>query len=213
MRDLVFLVYKDLVAAKWFLLAALPIYVLQLATLDVSPPAVMVLTLLFSMLFAFGNIGIEETQGTEATWCSLPLSRERIVVGRYLTTTLGVLVGLGLSGAINGPGIGALALVFFTLQMAVALYLPCYFRFGAGRGLMVFCWVALGLFAAIALAGAALSVVTQTDFTPDQEQIEAATAWFRAVEAILASSLVLVVLLATTASAALSVRWYGARDC
>ena len=89
MRDVVNLVYKDLVAARWFLLAALPIYSLQLVTLDTSPPVALLFVLIFSALFAFGSIGVEETQGTEVTWCSLPVDRGTIVVARSPLTRSG----------------------------------------------------------------------------------------------------------------------------
>jgi hypothetical protein len=209
------LIYKDVVAARWFLLGTVPIYSLQLITLDASPPVTLLFTMLFSLMFASGSLAIDEVQGTEVTWCSLPVDRATLVIARYVTATLGILLGLGLSAAISGKsvGLGALVVLFFMLQSAVALFLPCYFRFGAGRGLMVFAVVMLAIVVAFAVAGAVLAAVTETDPTPDGERIAALEAWFEAVRLIVSVALVVTALAATAGSAALAIRWYAARDC
>lgn len=215
MLEIARLVYKDIVGAKWFLLAALPIYALQLASLDAAPPLVLALTMLFAAMFAFGSIGIDEVQSTEMTWRSLPVGRGHIVLARYLTATLGSLLALALHLAISDTGLGLapLVMLFFLLQSAIALYLPCYFRFGAGRGLMAFAVLALGIIVVLAVVGAAVAGITDSDFTPDRERREAAAAWLETVRAIVAVTLVLAAAALTTGSVALAYRWYAARDC
>jgi len=213
--NIVNLVYKDVVAARWLLLAALPIYALQLVTLDASPPVTLALAFIFSALFASGSLAIDEVQGTEVTWCSLPVDRGTLVVARYATVTLGILLGLGPCAAISGKtvGLGALVVLFFMLQSTAALFLPCYFRFGAGRGLMVFAVVTLVIVVALTLAGALFAAITDADLTPDRERIVALEAWFEAVRVIVTVALIVTALAATAGSAALAIRWYAARDC
>ena len=67
------LVWKDLLSARWFLVAALPVYAIQLTGLAAVPPVFVLITALFTAVMAYGSLGIEEVQGTEALWRSLPV--------------------------------------------------------------------------------------------------------------------------------------------
>jgi ABC-type transport system involved in multi-copper enzyme maturation permease subunit len=175
----------------------------------------MVVTLIFTSLMAFGSLGIEETQGTEPTWCSLPVDRSQIVLARYSTTLLAILLGLGLSWAIHSGSLGlaAQSLSFFMLTVTASLFLPCYFRLGIGKGIMVFAVIMLGILMSFAAAGALLSYMTHGSALPDGQSIAAAEAWLEPLVPFVAIGLLTLALAAAGVSAFLSVRWYSARDC
>ncbi|KPK79782.1 MAG: hypothetical protein AMS25_11395 [Gemmatimonas sp. SM23_52] len=164
------LVYKDIVAARRLLWLVLPLGGVQIAGMAFVPLVYIITALTFSALLAFGSIALEEGQRTELLWNSLPVSRAEFVAARYLTTLIGMLAALILSwalaqavtrlasGAADGPagllGLEAHALLFGFLALGAAVYLPLYFRFGAGRGLLYL--------SAIAVAGLLIvSLVTQ----------------------------------------------------
>jgi len=156
------LVWKDLVAARWFLILLIPFYVLQLAATASQAPIFFVFTALFTGLLGFGSIALEDQQNTELLWCSLPVTRRDVVLARYLSTGLGLLIGLGLSWSVGRAAaqwMGAAArseaaasagyliygALFVLLALIAAVFLPCYFRFGAGRGLVVFSSIGIGV--------------------------------------------------------------------
>ena len=160
------LVLKDLEAAKWLLLLVMPIGLLQIAVFASYGPAFPIAALVFAGLLAFGSIAIEEVQRTEILWSSLPLTRGQIVAGRYLTVLIGILAGLGTSWAVarivlvSGAaeaevapfvGLKVHTLLFVVLILAAAVYLPLYFRFGAGRGLTIFSALAVAGLIALTL--------------------------------------------------------------
>jgi ABC-type transport system involved in multi-copper enzyme maturation permease subunit len=212
------LIVKDLIAARWFLLVILVLYTAQLATMTISPPAAMVMTFIFTSMMAFGSLVIEETQGTEATWCSLPVDRHQIVLARYATTLLAITLGLGISWAVSAGTLGVMAQssAFFTLTVTASLFFPCYFRLGVGRGVMVFAIVSLGIVVLLAGVGALFSFMTEGSAlpeAPDKQQIAAAEVWLQGLAPLLASVLIVTALAVAGVSAFLSVRWYSARDC
>jgi len=148
------LVWKDVVAGRRAFSVVISLGVLQLAVTGSVGPVFLPTAFLFSGVFAFSPVFLEETQHTEILWNSLPVTRGRIVAARYLSVVLGILVGLGLSWAVGqvvtrlmrsgagGPaGAGdlhAMALLFVVLMLAAALFLPFYFRWGLGRGGVIF---------------------------------------------------------------------------
>jgi len=212
------LIVKDLIAARWFLPVILVLYVAQLATMTIAPPMAIVITLLFTSMMAFGSLGIEETQGTEATWASLPVDRHQIVLARYATTLLAITLGLGISWAVSTGTLGLTvhSSTFFMLTVMASLFLPCYFRLGIGRGLAVFAIVSLGILFLLAGVGALISFLTNGSALPDmpdERQVAAAEAWLQRVAPIVAGVLVVTALAVAGVSALLSVRWYSARDC
>ena len=230
------LVWKDVVAARWILIVALPLYAIQLVTLTTAPPVSILVTLLFTALFAFGSIGMEEIQGTDALWCSLPVSRSVFVFARYATTVVGVLLGLGTSWVVGlaawswfrraedaaaafpyGPG--TYALLFLVLLGAAALYLPCYFRLGAGRGSLLFSVLVL---ATLVLASAAGSLIVylaggadalESVWKPDPEEVARLLASLGRLNLILATGVVAITMALVVGSAALAARFFDARDC
>lgn len=230
------LVWKDVVAARWVLIAAIPLYALQIVTMAGTPPALILVTLLFTAVFAFGSIVLEEIQGTETLWCSLPVERSTIVFARYLTVVLVTVVGLGTSFALGRAGLHwipatgdresvvqlgplAYALLFFVILGAAAMYLPCYFRLGAGRGLMLACALAL-VFLVLATATGSLIIylaggsdALQTAQTPSPDDLVRARAWLQRWDGFLAVTVALVALLLAAGSAVLSAGFYNRRDC
>jgi ABC-type transport system involved in multi-copper enzyme maturation permease subunit len=156
------LVWKDIVVARWVLILLIPFYVLQLAFTASQAPIFFIFTTLFTGLLGFGSIGLEDHQNTESLWCSLPVTRRDVVLARYLSTALGLLLGLGLSwsigrattlwmgtaargGSAASTGFLVYAALFALLVLLAAVFLPCYFRFGAGRGLVVFSAIGIGV--------------------------------------------------------------------
>jgi ABC-type transport system involved in multi-copper enzyme maturation permease subunit len=212
------LIVKDLIVARWFLLVILVLYAAQLATMTIAPPAAMVVTLIFTSLMAFGSLGIEETQGTEATWCSLPVDRRQIVLARYATTLLAITLGLSISWAVSGGILGPMAQssTFFLLTVMASLLLPCYFRLGLGRGMATFAIVVLGILVLLGGAGALISFLTNGSAfpdMPDKQRVAEAEVWLQRMAPFMASVLVATALAVAAVSALLSVRWYSARDC
>ena len=164
------LVWKDVAAARRLLWLVLPVGAAQIAGMSFLPPIYVIGVLMFSALLAFGSLAVEENQRTELLWISLPVSRGQIVTARYLTTVVGAVVGLAIGwalanlltrmapGAADGPAallsLEAHAVLLGILVFVAAVYLPLYFRLGAGRGLL--------FFLAIAVAGLiVVSLVTQ----------------------------------------------------
>ncbi|HXI03228.1 MAG TPA: ABC-2 transporter permease, partial [Candidatus Saccharimonadales bacterium] len=162
------LVLKDLVAGRRLLALILPLGVVQLATFAVVGPIFLLGALVFTSLLAFGSIALEELQGTETLWSSLPVTRGQIVLARYLTVLIGILTGLCLSWAAgqtvirlgSGPagapalvGLRAHAFLISLLLLAAALYLPLLFRFGASKGFLVFSALSVGLLLVLTVAG------------------------------------------------------------
>jgi hypothetical protein len=154
------LVWKDVEAARRPLLLVIVLGVFQLASFATFGPVFLPAALVFSGLLAFIPIPVEEVQGTEILWNSLPVTRGQIVGARYLSVLAGILAGLGTSWVVGQTvtrlvpsgasgtapfvGLGAHALLFSFLALASALFLPLYFGFGAGRGMIVFSAVAVG---------------------------------------------------------------------
>jgi ABC-type transport system involved in multi-copper enzyme maturation permease subunit len=162
------LVWKDAVAAQRLLWLVIPLGTVQLAVLALVPGLYPLAALTFAALLGFGSIAVEEAQRTELLWNSLPVSRGEFVTARYLTTLIGIVAGLAFGWALSqavtrlaaeGPSallrLGAHALMFTVLVLGAAVYLPLYFRFGAGRGALVFS-------AAGVVALLVISLVTQS---------------------------------------------------
>lgn len=155
------LVLKDLAAARRLLLLILPLGLVHLAVFSSFGPIYFPTACLFAALLAFGPIALEEIHRTEILWNSLPVSRGQIVLARYVTTLIGILAGLAMSwgvGRLAARFIAAEAsspspfaalrahiLLFSFLVLGMALFLPLYFHFGAGRGTILFSAVGVGL--------------------------------------------------------------------
>ena len=186
------LVWKDVSAARRLLWLVLPVGGAQLAAMAFMPPIYVLGVLIFSALLAFGSLAVEETQQTELLWISLPLSRGQIVTARYLTTVLGTVAGLAIGWALanvltrlapaaaDGPAellsLDAHAVLLGFLVLVAAVYLPLYFRLGAGRGLLYFLAIAVaGLIIVSLVTKMILSVKGYPSPTADPEYWRAQT--------------------------------------
>jgi len=163
------LVWKDVVAGGRLLAVVLPLGVLQVATFALTGPLFFVGAMMFTGLLAFGSIAIEEMQDTERLWASLPVTRGQIVAARYTTVLLGIATGLGSSwaagraaamlpitpewdpAAVANPGV--LAAMAAILMLSAAVFLPLCFRFGAGRGVVIYLAVSVGFLLLVSVAG------------------------------------------------------------
>lgn len=161
------LIRKDLIAARRFLLLAIPLGGVQLAVLASIPPIYPIAALSFAALLGFGSIALEESQRTELLWNSLPVTRSDFVTARYLVALIGTTAGLVLGWALaqlvaNSISSGVFASVTFTsfsahafmfglLVLAAAVFLPLHFRFGPGRAVIFFSAVALSTVVVLSL--------------------------------------------------------------
>lgn len=229
------LVWKDVVLGSWILLGLIPLYVLQLMGLATIGPASLFVTFLFTTAFVFGSIGIEEVQGTETLWCSLPISRADVVLARYATAAIGVVFGLGTSWLVahaagawivvepqRSPGVlgfGAYAALFAMFLGSAALFLPCYFRYGAGRGILLFLVLLLAvLFALSALGSVAVYLAGGDEVVAalrgrDPERLALARAWIERWGGLVAAAIAAGAAALFVASSVLSVRFFESRDC
>jgi ABC-type transport system involved in multi-copper enzyme maturation permease subunit len=228
------LVWKDLVAARRLLPLVLAVGAVQVAVMSFVPGIYVMAALTFAAVLAFGSIAVEEYQRTELLWNSLPVRRGHFVTARYLTTLTGIVPGLALSwglartmrltvrgaaadGAAALLSFDAHAVLFGLLLFAAALYLPLYFRFGAGRGLLLLMAIAVaGLILVPPLAGALLAATGQPGAVSEAETwrtlISTAARWAeprfgRVLAAFLGSGIV-----ALGVSLLLSRRLYQRRD-
>ena len=180
------LVWKDVSAARRLLWLVLPVGGAQIAAMSFVPPIYVIGVLIFSTLLAFGSLAVEENQRTELLWICLPVSRGQIVTARYLTTLVGAVAGLVIGwtlvnvvtrmapGAADGPAVllslDAHAVLFGILVLVAAVYLPLYFRLGAGRGLLSFLAIAVaGLIVVSLLTKLILSAKGYPSPTADPE--------------------------------------------
>jgi ABC-type transport system involved in multi-copper enzyme maturation permease subunit len=229
------LILKDIVAAHWILAIMIPFYALQLAATISMAPIFYLFTLIVTTLLAFGSIGLEDHHGTESLWCSLPMTRRHVVLARYLTTGLGMLLGLAMSwlvglgvsrlaivradpNSVAPPGLPGYAALFILLALIASVFLPCYFRFGAGKGLIVFSAIGVGLLIVIPmLVQLVLFVAGYSNPLLDTELLRRRAAEIGAAErerlAHLAIGVMTVLATAATLlSAGLSIRFYEKRD-
>lgn len=163
------LIWKDIVAGRRLLAVILPLGILQVATFALAGPLFLPAALAFTGLLAFGPIAMEELQGTERLWASLPVTRGQIVAARYLTALIGILAGLGSSWAagraivllpVTSEGDPAsvanhvtVALMAAILLLAAAVYLPLHFKYGAGRGVVIYLGASVGFLLLLSVAG------------------------------------------------------------
>jgi hypothetical protein len=234
------LVWKDVVAARWLLLAALPIYALNLAAMAGAWPIFAMIGLSFTAVLAFGSLAMEEIQGTGILWASLPADRREIVVARYLTTVLGAGLGLGISlgvertmsavrAASGGeagatlPVSAAVHVVHLLLLLLVAtVLLPLCFRLGAGNGVLAFSAVAVAGILLISLGGQLLLWLAGLANplldpglyrgTPEVDQAQATVAWLRQRGGTLLGASALATAAALMVSAGVSIHLFETRD-
>jgi ABC-2 family transporter protein len=234
------LCYKDYLASRWLWLSIAVLYVLYI----VQPLGQSLLVMIFGAMAVFGALAIpliwEDQNRTEALYASLPLTRRRIVGGRYL---LGGFIGLAAAALIFGMAPLTLTLLrapayqnalgpLLSVEAAVgyacisgflvAGFLPFYYRLGLAKGNLAFLTglVALGLGVAglERLASRTLNLIPPL-FTPDffKDPGRGALGLLGVIRTALGSvlfiSLTLLILAALVfVSFRLSVRTYEERD-
>jgi hypothetical protein len=162
---------KDFVACRWWWLLVIAVFLLYWTFPFRSSLALMLGAVVLTSGWIAVALTLEDRYRTEAFYCSLPLRRSTIVLGRYVLAGIlapagGILVFLYAhllnSVTLFGPTKIALApfltvegVTTFVLFMAVlvSLYLPFYFRYGLGRGTLAFAAAVLVLAAGIAGLG------------------------------------------------------------
>ncbi len=163
MRSVLALVWKDIVAGRLVLAIVLPLFALKLWSMRDLGPAYVVVVMLSGFILGFGSLGLEETQRTEQTWMSLPVSRTQLVVARYLTVLTGLTIVFVPACLINPALTLPLVALLFAFALGAAIFLPAYFRWGIGRAMPIsaIAWLVLSIplgFAGFAWWGPALAL-------------------------------------------------------
>lgn len=147
------LIYKDLRVGMVFLLLVVPTFAVGAAGGARVGPVFFWFTLVFAAALILGLSQMDWRHGVERFVHSLPVSRELVVYSRYGSALLGGLLSLAIGGAagvwrgVSMTSAGAawprwvsadVALAWVLLfAMLVAVYLPCYFRWGHGKGYII----------------------------------------------------------------------------
>ncbi|MCX6564902.1 MAG: ABC-2 transporter permease [Candidatus Aminicenantes bacterium] len=223
---------KDLLAARWFLLAnmtVLLLYALQpyfSAGFIMAAGGVVVIAGLAIVFF------LEDRDKTEILTLSLPVKRSAIVGARHLLGALflavcggivfGVIAPLGtvIRSRSDAAGLSRLlsieaAVLFFVITLFfLALYLPLYHRFGFGRGTIVFLIAGIAL---VSLGAAGLFAILPAAPAPGRELGTAVIGSVRAIRSSLGTPLFLlsavaVVVVPFAISLRLSLRFYARRE-
>ncbi len=163
------LCYKDYLAGRWLWLGVAVLFILYI----IQPMGQTILIMAFGTLAVYGLLAVTliyEDQGrTETLYASLPLKRRTIVRGRYLLSGL-ILLGGGavifgsaalILASLKAPAYGkalspllsaeGIAGYFLATVFLLSSFLPLYYRFGLGRGNLLYF---SGLFAfLLAVAG------------------------------------------------------------
>jgi len=146
------LIYKDLRVGLPFLVVLVVMFVLGSAG-AVRAPVFFWVSLVFAATLMLGLSQMDWRHGVDRFVHSLPVSRALVVYSRYVSALLGGALTLaiaGTAGMLRGMAFDtvgqawprmvaadvalAWALLFAVI---VALYLPCYFRWGHGKGYII----------------------------------------------------------------------------
>lgn len=159
---------KDLRAGAVFLWAAMPVYILAGLQVFSFGSAFFWASVVCASLLVIGACALDWKNGADLFVHSLPVTRAAVVRARYLTAAaagalslaLGAALGIAAALILEARGVpwprwvaADVGLSFVAAYAAVvAVYLPCHFRWGFGRGNVA---AALLLAAAILVADAA----------------------------------------------------------
>lgn len=145
---------RDVIVNKYIWLVTLPFYLVYGAIFFRTNVGFLLIHVLFSLGLVIGMLAVEEMNGTDRLFCSLPLKRATIVAARYLSSfliglfvlALFLLYGSFLDSTMNGAALdfgpvkarsAAVSYLIF-LTLAFSLYFPFYFRFGTAKGAFYF---------------------------------------------------------------------------
>ena len=147
------LLYKDLRVGLVFLALLVPMFVLGAFGAVGRGQVFFWYCLVFAAAIVFGVSQMDWRHGVDRFVHSLPVSRDLVVRARYAWAVLAgatTLMVAGAAGVMNGSRLAAagqdwprwvsadVALAWVLLYVAVvSLYLPCYFRWGHGRGYII----------------------------------------------------------------------------
>lgn len=153
------LIRKDLIACRLFFLIGVPLYALWALSTFQNPLGFLLLNVGAIVALTLAPIVVDDKYRIDTLVCFLPPSRSKVVLARYLMALVALLIGLGAQ-----YGFGALLSIWFSQTRFwtscspeilfvfcvvpvgfVALYLPCFFRFGLGRGSFAFAVLMTGL--------------------------------------------------------------------
>jgi len=146
------LIYKDLRVGLPFLVVLVVMFILGSAG-AVRAPVYFWVSLVFAATLMLGLSQMDWRHGADRFAHSLPVSRALVVYARYASALLGgalTLAVAGTAGMLRGMALDMVgqawprmmaadvALAWVLLFAAiVALYLPCYFRWGHGKGYII----------------------------------------------------------------------------
>jgi hypothetical protein len=146
------LIRMDFIACRLILAIGMVVYVLYAATAYESVLSLFVLNIAVTIALILVPIIIQDKYRIENLVAFLPPARYKVVAARYVVAVLALGVGLALQyglGAVlsvwlQRSGFRTLCaletiFVFCFVPLAfVSLFLPCWFRFGLGRGAFFF---------------------------------------------------------------------------
>jgi len=147
---------KDYLASRWLWLSVAVLFILYI----IQPMGQTIIIMVLGTLAVYAAMGVtliyEDQNRTEALYASLPLKRRTIVRGRYLLVGL-ILLGGGavifgsaalILALLKAPAYGkalspllsaeGIAGYFLATVFLLGSFLPLYYRFGLGRGNLLY---------------------------------------------------------------------------
>jgi hypothetical protein len=162
------LCYKDYLAGRWLWLSIAVLFILYI----IQPMGQTMIIMTLAALSVYATLSVTliyEDQGrTETLYASLPLQRRTIVRGRYLLAGLIIIGGAAVvfgSAALTlalfktpayekalSPllSVDGVASFLFAAVFLLSAFLPLYYRFGLGRGNIIYSGALFALLMAIA---------------------------------------------------------------
>lgn len=147
------LLYKDLRVGLVFLCLAIPCFAIGASAGVRGGPVFFWISLVFAVALVLGTSQMDWRHGVDRFMHSLPVSRDLVVRARYAWAVLAgalTLVAAGIAGVVQAVRLTSagqewprwvsadVALAWMLLfAIIVALYLPCYFRWGHGKGYII----------------------------------------------------------------------------
>ena len=164
---LVRFVRKDVLAGRRYLWIIVPFFMVYGVMVYITTSMYPIVCGVFVFFLSIAPALLETRYKSDILFCSLPLSRKQVVLGRYAGSVVIALFGLAVSfiysiildSLVGDHGVGipldsmAFILIMFTgmIILFLAAFYPFHFAFGFGKG--------IGAFGVVILATAALAIV------------------------------------------------------
>lgn len=148
------LMLKDIKAVKIFFIIIIPLYLLYALQFFSFNLAYIFTNIIYTFFLAMGITIIDYKYNTDQLFLSLPLKRATIVIAKYTTSYIGILLGttfcfiygylldfIIIPGEVNFDSyliLQGILPYLFILLFFISLFYPYYFRFGIGKGLIAF---------------------------------------------------------------------------